>query len=657
MGALGSILGGAAGGASISIVIKAIDQFSNPLKKAQKGIEQTGKTTNKLTSFFKANQVAIMAAAGAIVGFGVDAVKSALKSEQAFQSFNLVVGDTADLLLDEMQRASKGMISDFELVSNANRALALGIQKNDIPGLLEVATARAKIFGRTATEAFNDLAIGIGRGSRLILDNLGIILDLNKVNSDYAKVLGKNSDELTEMEKKQALVNAILEESAGLVKAQNFLLETHAEMLARVKSDWDNFKDSVGAALIQVYDYISGQELLNETWKAQISMVTGLEGTYDDTTDAIMDLDRAQKRLTDDLSTSNQEAQKLIDSLLDLSDITFKGERSKTLEIAQQKEVIRQLELQKLRRGELEKITILEEELNELEKIRINLDLAGEETKDTDELIKTKKNELKLSKLSGDELENRLETEKDKLQELRLENERYANEREIQQAQNAIQLEDIGELESVNFQQFIQNEQQKFAKLEEERNKQEDIRNQIKSIQDAESELLSVFDDVMKKKLLGYSDEDEAVEDLISRIQRLAEEYKDAAREQKMLYGKVSEEMTPVEAEKAMKERGITPTPEFESAKTGAGIGEFFANPADFIFDWFDKIAESIFPSYQTGGVVQATGPAVVHKGEYITPANQMGGVTIIIEGNIYGTDPDEMAEAMATQINKVIRL
>ena len=61
---------------------------------------------------------------------------------------------------------------------------------------------------------------------------------------------------------------------------------------------------------------------------------------------------------------------------------------------------------------------------------------------------------------------------------------------------------------------------------------------------------------------------------------------------------------------------------------------------------------------YQKGGLVSSTGPALVHKGEYITPANQVGGgMTIIIEGNVYGTDPDEMAEAMAIKMRETIRI
>ncbi len=62
-------------------------------------------------------------------------------------------------------------------------------------------------------------------------------------------------------------------------------------------------------------------------------------------------------------------------------------------------------------------------------------------------------------------------------------------------------------------------------------------------------------------------------------------------------------------------------------------------------------------PQYQTGGLVTSTGPALLHKGEYVTPASQVAGITVIIEGNVYGTDPDEMANALAIKIRETITI
>jgi hypothetical protein len=68
-------------------------------------------------------------------------------------------------------------------------------------------------MGISATQAFNDIVTGLGRMSPLILDNLGITVDLEATMKRYAETLGKTSDALTDTERKQALVNAVIESS------------------------------------------------------------------------------------------------------------------------------------------------------------------------------------------------------------------------------------------------------------------------------------------------------------------------------------------------------------------------------------------------------------------------------------------------------------
>jgi len=60
-------------------------------------------------------------------------------------------------------------------------------------------------------------------------------------------------------------------------------------------------------------------------------------------------------------------------------------------------------------------------------------------------------------------------------------------------------------------------------------------------------------------------------------------------------------------------------------------------------------------PFFQEGGVMPHTGLAYLHEGETITPAGEAGmGVSIHIE-NVYGTDPDEIAEALQDKLNTLI--
>jgi hypothetical protein len=64
-------------------------------------------------------------------------------------------------------------------------------------------------MGITTEQAFDRLVTGLGRGSAKILDDLGIIVHVTQINEAYATSLGKTADQLTDAEKKQALVNEV----------------------------------------------------------------------------------------------------------------------------------------------------------------------------------------------------------------------------------------------------------------------------------------------------------------------------------------------------------------------------------------------------------------------------------------------------------------
>ncbi len=567
------ILGGAIGGAAVNIVIRAIDNYSKQFKKLDKSVKKQQTGFKKLTGFLKSSGLGYALLAGAAVGFGVSAVKAAVASEQAMQQFELAVGDAADTMLTDMRKASKGMISDFELVKNANAAMALGIKKNDIPALLEAATARAKVFGRTASQAFNDLSIGIGRQSRLILDNLGIILDLDTVYTEYATTVGKVADELTEMEKKQALVNSILEDSEGLVKAQIFLEETHADKLQRLSATYSNAKESIGLFMLEVFDEISGISASEEALKNKIDTMTGIEGTYDIVAEAVLDLSNREKELTDELKASNDAAKDLIDSLLNLSDITFKGERGGSLAIAEQKERIRQIELAKAR----------------------GADVGGV-----------------------------LESERDKLAILRLEQERFSNERDIQQATNAINLEEIGELESITFSIFKENEEKKFQLLDDERLKQESIRTTIKNVQTATKDLVTIFSEGQTEKEKGYDAERDSIEELIRKTNELTASYGKAATARSLAGVDIS-------MEGPLARFGISTRTPGRSFSVGDAI-------------------------IRPNGDVIKTDPRdtlIATK----NPGGMGGGITLIVQGNLIGLDAEDISRSLSDELGEGVSL
>lgn len=134
--------------------------------------------------------------------------------ERGFQRLTAQANLSANEILQVTQRASKGTINNYNLMLAANKALALGVvtSASEIETLLEIARLKGQAFGLSTTQAFDDIVTGLGRGSKLILDNLGIVINTTEANEKYAQSIGKVASQLTDAEKKQALINAVVSE-------------------------------------------------------------------------------------------------------------------------------------------------------------------------------------------------------------------------------------------------------------------------------------------------------------------------------------------------------------------------------------------------------------------------------------------------------------
>ena len=110
-------------------------------------------------------------AVGKIQEFTVEAVKLGSELSQVSQGFKRF-GTTADL--NNLRKATRGLVTDLELMKVAVQAGNFGIPIEDMGKLLEFASRRAAETGQSVDYLVNSIVTGIGRKSTLILDNLGI---------------------------------------------------------------------------------------------------------------------------------------------------------------------------------------------------------------------------------------------------------------------------------------------------------------------------------------------------------------------------------------------------------------------------------------------------------------------------------------------------
>lgn len=191
--------------------------------------------------------VAFTAVAGAMVTFA----EKAGRFEGVKKSFNSLAasqGQDAKAMLANMKELSRGTVSDMKLMEQANNALLLGLPVDRFGDMLKVAQTASVATGQSMDFMLNSIVTGLGRGSKLMLDNLGILVNVEKANKDYANAMGIVGRELTDNEKKQAFVNAALEtglENAEKLGSGNLTLSQSMDVL---KSNLDNFTIVMGQA-------------------------------------------------------------------------------------------------------------------------------------------------------------------------------------------------------------------------------------------------------------------------------------------------------------------------------------------------------------------------------------------------------------------------
>ena len=104
-------------------------------------------------------------------------------------------------------------MSEFDLFQQANNAMVLGVTKNsdEMAHMFDVAQRLGAALGKDTRHSVESLITGIGRQSRLMLDNIGIIVKSDEAYEKYAKSLDTTADKLTDAQKKQAFLTATME--------------------------------------------------------------------------------------------------------------------------------------------------------------------------------------------------------------------------------------------------------------------------------------------------------------------------------------------------------------------------------------------------------------------------------------------------------------
>jgi len=247
--------------------IKALDRASKDLTNSQRrqrrstdDLDDAQKRTRKSTRILGGTFAVLrskMLLFNFAMGLGIRqiarfAVQSA-KVESMSKAFNTLSGgvENSEIAFQKLQQATDGTMSEFDLFQQANNAMILGVSKNsdEMAEMFDIAQRLGRALGRDTASSVESLITGIGRQSRLMLDNIGIIVKSDEAYDKYAKRIGTTADKLTDAQKKQAFLQATMESARA--KANSLGVETKSTQDAfdKLSSSTENLVTFLGDKL------------------------------------------------------------------------------------------------------------------------------------------------------------------------------------------------------------------------------------------------------------------------------------------------------------------------------------------------------------------------------------------------------------------------
>lgn len=239
----------------LEILLLAKDEASKEIKGVGKSLAGLGGTVAKGAA------IGLGAAAVGIGLVGAGALKLARDAapiQGVIDSF-AALGESAQFSSDDMlkslQSSSAGMVTNNDLMTSFNKAAQL-VSVDFAKVLPESMGAFGKVAAATGEDVgflMDSYVTGIGRLSPMILDNLGIQVDLVKAYDDFAAANGLVASELTKSQQQTALANQANELLLANTAAMPEVLGSAEQKFKSMSVTFQNFKDRVGLALLPIF--------------------------------------------------------------------------------------------------------------------------------------------------------------------------------------------------------------------------------------------------------------------------------------------------------------------------------------------------------------------------------------------------------------------
>lgn len=235
----------------LSLILNS-DKFSSQLKKVD---SQANTASSKISSTLSkiGKAVAVAFSVTAVVNFGKECLKVATETSNAWIGLNsILVGqgksfEKAKSFINDY--ISDGLVPLNNAVTAYKNLAARGYSSEQIEKTM-TALKNAATFGRQSTyslgEAVQTASEGLKNENSILVDNAGVTKNVAKMWEDYAKSIGKTTNQLTQQEKIQAEVNGILEETKFQSNDAAIYTNTYSGKVAMLSQAFTTMKTAIG---------------------------------------------------------------------------------------------------------------------------------------------------------------------------------------------------------------------------------------------------------------------------------------------------------------------------------------------------------------------------------------------------------------------------
>lgn len=133
--------------------------------------------------------------------------------QNQFENLTETVGISSKELKDGMEKAAQGLVTTGDLLEIANKAIVkMGASAKKLPEIMELARKSTAVYGGELKSNFESISEALANGNTRMLKQHGIVIDSEKAVKAFAKANNMMTNELSEAGRKQALLNAALEQ-------------------------------------------------------------------------------------------------------------------------------------------------------------------------------------------------------------------------------------------------------------------------------------------------------------------------------------------------------------------------------------------------------------------------------------------------------------